>query len=72
MLALTFDVSDLTGLSPLSEDVWITGHGIPGTGTATNLMALTPNGVFSQVATTITTASSNGTTATITTVIRIA
>lgn len=70
-LAITVPVQDLTGLDPAEYDVWVTGHGIPGWQPAGQdplyLMALGSTGSFTQVATAIESATSTGTTATITT-----
>jgi hypothetical protein len=71
-LAITLPVQDLTGLDPSQYDIWVAGHGIPGwqpAGEAPQyLMALGATGAFTQVATSIESATSSGTTATITTV----
>lgn len=68
-MTITINVVDDSGLTSSQGALWITGHGIPGSGPATTLMALGSGGSFTQVATQISSASESGGTATITTAV---
>lgn len=67
-MTITINLVDDSGLSS-NGALWITGHGIPGSGGATNLMALGADGTFTQAATQITSAAWSNNVATITTAV---
>lgn len=68
-MAITINVVDDSGLTASTGSLWITGHGIPGSGPATTMMALGSGGTFTQAATQISSATWANNVATITTAV---
>jgi hypothetical protein len=68
-MAIVLNIVDDSGLASPVGALWITGHGIPGSGGATTLMALGASGTFAQAATQISSVSWAGNVATISTAV---